>query len=496
LKRAKEVNPEYPDSYLNIGLIYMTRGNHETAEKFFKKVIEMKGENPLPFNYLGAVYLGLERFEDAIYFFRMAIERDSGFAEAFYNLGFALSRIGKYDEALEATKKAMEIDPYYSSNRFKLSLDIYSERLGILVARELTKDMEVGRVAGEETAEGFFEDLFDVSEEEIKPKINNKKKIQEATALFKANKFDNALNFLSEVRNAEPTNEEVLLLMGKIYEKKELLGEAKDVLRGLVPENFEASKLLTQVYQKNGEWEKALTLAKELNKKHPEEAFSYIAYAQYLKRKKQYKKAIKLLKTFRTWKSEAQILLELASLNLRLGKKKTAVFLIEKSLSISPSVEGYYQVSLQKIGEKDFKGAIGSLLKAKKRAPRDKRILKTLVRTYMRAKNYEGVIKSVKEAKKIIKADGDLVLWEGKALYNKGNADEAIKSLKQAMSFDDRNFEAYHLLASLYFRQGRYKEAENLWYNIIDKAEDEKILQKAREAIESLLRLKRITGEM
>jgi len=114
----------------------------------------------------------------------------------------------------------------------------------------------------------------------------------------------------------------------------------------------------------------------------------------------------------------------------------------------------------------------------------------------MRAKNYEGVIKSVKEAKKIIKADGDLALWEGKALYNKGEIDKAINSYKQSMSFDDKNFEVYHLLASLYFRKGRYKEAENLWYNIVDKAEDEKILQKAREAIESILRLKKITGEM
>ncbi len=496
LKRAKEINPEYPDSYLNIGLIYMTRGNHSTAEKFFKKVIEMKGENPLPFNYLGAVYLSLERFEDAIYFFRMAIERDDSFAEALYNLGFALSRIGKYDEALEATKRAMEIDPYYSSNRFKLGVDIYSERLGILVARELTKDMEVGRVAGEETAEDFFEDLFEVAEEESKPKLDTKSKIDEAISLFKANDYNKALELLSEVRNVEPVNEEVLLLMGRIYEKKELLGEAKDVLRILVPKNLEASKLLIKVYQKNGEWEQALNLAKELSKKYPEDAFSYVACAQYLKRKKQYNKAIELLKTFPNWKKDSQILLELSSINLRLGKKRTASSLVQRSLSILPSAEGYYQVSLQRIKEKDFKGAINSLLKAKKIAPTHKKVLKMLVKTYLRRKSYDKVIKVAKEAKEVLKADSHLALWEGKALYHKGKFDEATKSLRQAMSFDDKNFEAYNFLASLYFRQGRYKEAENLWYNILERAEDKQILQKAREAVESLLRLKRITGEI
>ena len=50
--------------------------------------------------------------------------------------------------------------------------------------------------------------------------------------------------------------------------------------------------------------------------------------------------------------------------------------------------------------------------------------------------------------------------------------------------------------ASLYFRQGRYKEAETLWSNIVGEARDEKVLNKARAAIESLLRLKSITGEM
>ncbi|MEJ2568398.1 MAG: tetratricopeptide repeat protein, partial [candidate division WOR-3 bacterium] len=212
--------------------------------------------------------------------------------------------------------------------------------------------------------------------------------------------------------------------------------------------------------------------------------------------KKQHKKAIELLKKFPGWKKENGILLELASINFKLGKKKTALSLIEKSLSVSPSAEGYYQLSNQKIKEGDFKGAIEALLKAKKLVPGDKRILKSLVKAYLVSRNYDGVLKSVKEAKGVIKADSDLALWEGKALFNKKDIDSAIKSLKQAIGFDSKNFEASHMLASLYFRQGRYKEAENLWNNIVNEAKDEKVLHKAREAIESLLRLKNITGEM
>jgi tetratricopeptide (TPR) repeat protein len=356
--------------------------------------------------------------------------------------------------------------------------------------------MEVGRVAGEETAEDFFGDLFEEPKEEIKPKLDVKREINKAAALIKENKLNTALELLSEARNIEPKNEELLLLLGQVYEKKELLGEAKDILRELVPKNFEASKLLIKVYQRNREWENALSLAKELNLKYPEESFPYIASAQYLKRKKKHKKAIALLKTFPAWQKDTGILLELASLNFKLGKKKTANSFIERSLSISPSADGYYQLSNQKIKEGDLQGALEDLKKAKKLAPKDKRVLKTLVKTCLIAKNYDAVIKSVKEAKEVIKADGDLALWEAKALYNKGEIDAAVKSLKQSIGFDSKNFEAHHLLASLYFKQGRYKEAEDLWNNIVNEATDEQVLKKARQAIESLLRLRNITGEI
>ena len=88
----------------------------------------------------------------------------------------------------------------------------------------------------------------------------------------------------------------------------------------------------------------------------------------------------------------------------------------------------------QKVKEGDLQGAIEALSKAKKIAPRDKRVLKALVKTYLSAKNYEGVIKSAKDAKEVIK--GDLELCVKMNEYRKRNV-ELQNNAKRVDLFDE-----------------------------------------------------------
>ncbi len=495
-KKANKINPKYPDPYLNIGLIYMCRGDYYRAEKLFRKVIKIKNEYPLASNYLGSVYLNSERLEDAIYLFKRAIEWDDNFAEAYYNLGFALSRIGKYDEALEAIKKAMELNPFYTNNKFKLGLDIYSERLDTLLARNLTKDMDIGVVSKGEIKEKSFENLFEIPKKETLSATNIEKRINKAESLLEEKRLDEALELLNKVRSLDPKNSRLLLLLGKIYREKGLLGEAKDVLSDLVPDNEEALRLLTFVYQENGEWKQAIKLAKILNKKNPKDPSPYLLFAQYLKQKKTYKKAIQLLKSFSNWENHSEILLELASFNYDIGNRKKASLYVKKSLSLSPSTKGFLLFSKLKIEEGVFEEGEKNLRKARVLDPDNKEVLRLLVRVRLVMKDYEGTIQVLKDAKRVIKADSDIALWEGKAYYKLGEFNKSVNSLKQAMSFDKRNFTAYEMLASIYFRLGKYRQAEGLWKEIIEKAEDRKAIDRAREAVESLYRLKKIIGEM
>jgi len=495
-QRAHKLNPDYPDPYLNIGLIYMKRESYDKAEKLFKKVIQKRKEYSLPYNYLGSIYLSTERFGEAIHNFRQAVYLDDNFAEAYYNLGFAFSRISEYDKALEATKKAMELNPFYTGSRFKLGLDILSEKLDILVARELTEEMGTGEVIEEEAdEEEIFEKLF-VTLKKKPSAYDIKKEISKAESLYKEKQLDEAIEVLTEVRRHTLDNARVLLLLGKIYKSKGLLGEAKDILLDLIPHNEEALRLLTSVYIENGEWDRANELAETLVEKNENDPLPYFVRARYLKHKKEYEKAINTLKNCPDWKNNTRILYEIANLYFSSSNLVEALAYSLRSISIFPTAIVYILIARIEIKQKKFKEAEANLLKAIKLNPNNEDAIRLLVRTRLELKDYKGTIEAARKAMRIINADSNIAFWMGKAYYKDGKIKEAIESVSQAISFNEKNIPAYRTLASLCFRTGKYNKAEKLWDSIIEKSEDSKVVEQAKTALHSLLRLRKLTREI
>ena len=87
LKKAISLNPEYPNAYYNLAVLYIGQGNLEKAELELKKTIKLK----------------------------------SDFAIAHYNLGFILKDQGRLKEAETYTQKALEVDPQFTDAYLSLS---------------------------------------------------------------------------------------------------------------------------------------------------------------------------------------------------------------------------------------------------------------------------------------------------------------------------------------------------------------------------------------
>ena len=87
LKKAISLNPEYPNAYYNLAVLYIGQGNFEKAELELKKTIKLK----------------------------------SDFAIAHYNLGFILKDQGRLKEAETYTQKALEVDPQFTDAYLSLS---------------------------------------------------------------------------------------------------------------------------------------------------------------------------------------------------------------------------------------------------------------------------------------------------------------------------------------------------------------------------------------
>ena len=87
LKKAISLNPEYPNAYYNLAVLYIGQGNFEKAELELKKTINLK----------------------------------SDFAIAHYNLGFILKDQGRLKEAETHTQKALEVDHQFTDAYLSLS---------------------------------------------------------------------------------------------------------------------------------------------------------------------------------------------------------------------------------------------------------------------------------------------------------------------------------------------------------------------------------------
>ncbi len=87
LKKAISLNPEYPNAYYNLAVLYIGQGNLGKAELELKKTIKLK----------------------------------SDFAIAHYNLGFILKDQGRLKEAETYTQKVLEVDPHFTDAYLSLS---------------------------------------------------------------------------------------------------------------------------------------------------------------------------------------------------------------------------------------------------------------------------------------------------------------------------------------------------------------------------------------
>lgn len=113
--KAKELYPDDPYLYYDLGLVYMAKEKPELAVLNLKKAIELKADFASAKNSLGAVYLMKEDWDKAIPIFKEVTE-DLLYATPHYpltNLGFAYFSKKDFGLAEKYYLQALEKDPEY-----------------------------------------------------------------------------------------------------------------------------------------------------------------------------------------------------------------------------------------------------------------------------------------------------------------------------------------------------------------------------------------------
>ena len=110
-QKAIRVEPDFADTYSNLGNVLKDLGKPKEAVEAFNKAVSLNPDFAEAYFNKGNVLKDQDRPEEAIEAYKDALSRKPNYAKAYNNMGNALKDQGKLEEAIEAYKKAISINP-------------------------------------------------------------------------------------------------------------------------------------------------------------------------------------------------------------------------------------------------------------------------------------------------------------------------------------------------------------------------------------------------
>ncbi|MBX7546024.1 CDP-glycerol glycerophosphotransferase family protein [Helicobacter turcicus] len=102
---------EDSELFYKVARVFDILSEHERAEFFFEKALEINYQNAQTHYYLGIVCEKQGKFEKASFAYKEAVRRQNSFkSEWFYRLGLTLQKVGKKDEALKTFESLQTIN--------------------------------------------------------------------------------------------------------------------------------------------------------------------------------------------------------------------------------------------------------------------------------------------------------------------------------------------------------------------------------------------------
>ena len=121
-RRALDIKPGYFAAYNNLGSIYMRRGKIDESIRLVQEAIVASPGNKYAYNTLAKLYMRQENYASAENNLRKALRIDKRYTEARHELGKLYLKLGRGDEALEQFALAIKFKPEDDIARNKLDL--------------------------------------------------------------------------------------------------------------------------------------------------------------------------------------------------------------------------------------------------------------------------------------------------------------------------------------------------------------------------------------
>ncbi len=117
LEKLIELEPEIAEHYCNLGIVYYLEGSYYESELFFSKALEIDNDHKDTLFNLGKLLFNLERTDEAISLIERFHNMESSNTEAMFTLGMCFQKKDDKKTAQLYCEKALDVDPGYQEAR-------------------------------------------------------------------------------------------------------------------------------------------------------------------------------------------------------------------------------------------------------------------------------------------------------------------------------------------------------------------------------------------
>ena len=275
-KKVLNVSPNHFNSVYLLGSLLLQVKKYDLAIKLLQKAIQIQPNHSDSYNNLGNVMLELGEFTKAINCYEKAIKIKPNQADAYYNYGIAQKKLGELRKSISYYEKVIQINPYYLNvhnnlgsvfeklGEYQKAINCYKKEIQIQ-PNHAGAHYNLGLVYADlgkyEKAVNWYEKSI-----QIQP-INANAYYNLGNVMLALGEFTKAINCYEKAVKYEPKNLEYyhsLSLLKKEILDKNLKSKVNKIMK---KENFERNNLAYGNF---------LLSKYELNKKNYEEEFQYL----------------------------------------------------------------------------------------------------------------------------------------------------------------------------------------------------------------------------
>lgn len=287
----------------NTGKEFVASGNYDDAIVQFTKLIDEDPENTKAYVARAEAYEKIGNKKDAANDYKRATTFDSKDKEILYNAGRLYYDLGQYKDAIPMLEKLTSLDKK-NTRAYKYKMDSYIALEQYEKAlKESNLLIELQQTAQNYSSRGFIQDKlgnYNLSETDYRNSIKKANNVIETyvalgNVLFKAKKYNQALQTCNRALNLNSKSKEALWIRSKIYKEKIDYPNAINDLSKMIifsPEDIDAYYTRGMYYQEFNQHQSAINDFSKVISLDKDNAAAYFQRAKSNEEITQYEKAI------------------------------------------------------------------------------------------------------------------------------------------------------------------------------------------------------------